>query len=100
MFGNWLAGIPTNLKSQLLVGASALCWSIWLCWNDAVFNKKSGTNPLQVILLTGHWLRAWANLQKPDQKESMLAGSDRLEVVSKQILSAHGWRFSYRICID
>ena len=62
--------------------------------------KKIVTNPLQVILLTGHWLRAWANMQKPDQKKSMLAGSDRLEVVAKQILSAHGWRFSPRISID
>ena len=40
LFGNWLNGIPKLLKSQLLVGASALCWSIWLCRNDAVFNKN------------------------------------------------------------
>ena len=54
MFGNWLAGIPKILKSQLLVGASALCWSIWLCRNDVVFDKKTITNPLQVIILSRH----------------------------------------------
>lgn len=100
MFGHWLAEIPKILKSQLLVGASALCWSIWLCRNDVVFNTKMVTNPLQVIFLIGHCLRAWAQMQKSNQKESMLAGSERLEVVAKQIFSAHGWWSSYRICID
>ena len=75
MLGNWLAGIPKILKSQLLVGASALCWSIWLCRNYVVFDKKTITNPLQVIILSGHWLSALATLQKLDQKEAMLAGS-------------------------
>lgn len=98
MFENWLAGIPKQLKSQLLVGASALCWSIWLCRNDMVFSKKIITNPLQVIFLSGYWLNAWAILQKPAQKEVMLAGSTKLEFVARQLLSIHGWRFSHRIC--
>ena len=97
MFGNWLTGIPTKLKSQLLVGASALCWSIWCCRNDVVFNKKMITNPLQVIFLCGFWLRAWATLQKSDQREYMVDGSLRLEAIAKQILNSHGWRFSHRI---
>ena len=90
MFGNWLAGIPTNLKAQLLVGASALCWSIWFCRNDIVFYKKNITNPLQVILLCGFGLCAWANLQTLAQKEYMLDGSLMLEFVAKQILNSHG----------
>ena len=53
MFGNWLDGIPKLIKSLILVGVSALCWSIWLCRNDVVFDNKILTNPLQVILLSG-----------------------------------------------
>ena len=98
MFGNWLDGIPKLLKSQLLVGVSALCWSIWLYRNDVVFDNKNLTNPLQVILLSGSWLNAWAMLQKTNQKENMLAGSQRLEFVAKQILKFRGWRLSHRIC--
>ena len=58
MFGNWLNGIPQVLKSQLLVGVSALCWSIWLYRNDVIFDNKNITNHLQVILLSGYWLNA------------------------------------------
>ena len=40
LFGNWLRGVGTKLKRQLLVGASALCWAIWLNRNDVVFDKS------------------------------------------------------------
>ena len=37
LFGNWLRGVGTKLKRQLLVGASALCWTIWLSRNAFVY---------------------------------------------------------------
>ena len=40
LFGNWLRGVGTKLKRQLLVGTSALCWAIWLSRNDVVFDKS------------------------------------------------------------
>ena len=40
MFGNWLRGIRKDLKSLILLGAATICWSLWLCRNDVVFNKK------------------------------------------------------------
>ena len=42
MFGNWLNGIPKDYKPLVLVGAAALCWSVWRCRNAAVVfdNKK------------------------------------------------------------
>ena len=62
--------------------------------------KKNITNPLQVISLCGSWLRTWANLQTLTQKEYMLEGSLRLELVAKQLLNSHGWRPSHRMCND
>jgi len=40
MFGNWLNGLTKNLKQLVLVGAVALCWSVWLCINTVIFYKK------------------------------------------------------------
>ena len=36
LFGNWLRGVGTKLKRQLLVGASALCLAIWFSRNNVV----------------------------------------------------------------
>ena len=40
LFSNWLRGVGTKLKRQLLVGTSALCWVIWLSRNDVVSDKS------------------------------------------------------------
>jgi len=40
LFGGWLNGIPKQFKNLILVGAAALCWSVWLCRNVAVFENK------------------------------------------------------------
>ena len=40
MFGHWLDGIQSNLKPLILLGASALCWSLWLCRNAFIFGNK------------------------------------------------------------
>ena len=34
MFGNWLRGIDSDLKSLVLLVAAATCWSLWLCCRD------------------------------------------------------------------
>ena len=31
VFGNWLRGIDSDLKSLVLLVAAATCWSLWLC---------------------------------------------------------------------
>ena len=39
MFGNWLNGVDKQSKALIRVGVSALCWSIWRCRNDFIFNN-------------------------------------------------------------
>jgi hypothetical protein len=39
MFDNWLNGVDKNDKARIRIGVSALCWSIWNCRNDIVFNR-------------------------------------------------------------
>jgi len=97
LFGGWLNGIPKQFKNLILVGAAALCWSVWLCRNAAVFENKHSSF-LQVLYRTTHWLRTWATLQQPTSQEALVAASRFLEQVAKDIFSqAHGWRSSHRI---
>jgi len=35
----WLQGVGSKNKSKILVGAVAMCWSIWLSRNVMVFDK-------------------------------------------------------------
>jgi hypothetical protein len=39
LLGDWLANWNVKHKRQILVGVTALCWSIWLCRNDVEFNR-------------------------------------------------------------
>jgi hypothetical protein len=43
MFGNWLNRVQKEHKDIICIGVSALCWSIWRCQNDIIFNKEKGT---------------------------------------------------------
>ena len=98
MCGSWLNGISKEYKPLVLLGATALCWSVWLCRNAVVFdNKKSSF--LQVIYSTTHWLRTWAILQKYTLQDKLVAASHFLAQVAKDFFfaRAHGWRSSLRI---
>jgi hypothetical protein len=41
MFWDWLQGFNSVLKPMLLLGATVLCWALWICRNDLVFEKKT-----------------------------------------------------------
>jgi len=71
---SWLNGIPKKLKPLVLVGAAALCWSVWLCRNTVIFDNKQFSF-LQVIFSTMHWLRTWAILQWPSFQEVLVETS-------------------------
>ncbi|WVZ64632.1 LOW QUALITY PROTEIN: hypothetical protein U9M48_014126 [Paspalum notatum var. saurae] len=41
MLGAWAQGLPSTWQCIALLGAAAVCWSLWLCRNDLVFGKKT-----------------------------------------------------------
>lgn len=62
IFGNWLRGIDKQFSAQnILVGAAALCWAMWLTRNDVIFNNKCVSSPMQVIHVYTRWLRTWSS---------------------------------------
>ena len=97
MCGSWLNGISKEYKPLVLLGAVALCWSVWLCRNVVVFDNKKFSF-LQVIYSTTHCLRTWAILQKHTLQDKLVAASHFLAQVAKDFFArAHGWRSSLRI---
>jgi hypothetical protein len=98
MFGTWLPGFRKDLNSLFLLGATATCWSLWLCGNGIIFDNKLNSSPLQVIFSIIHWLRTWAILQKASSQYLVIVTSQRLTHVGKDFFTqAHGWRSSLRI---
>ena len=87
MFGNWLNGIDKKTKAKIRIGISALCWSIWKCRNNFVFNHTRSLNFLQVIHMVAHWIQLWAFLLPADQQEHLVTGCNRLLMVASDFSS-------------
>ena len=57
MLGNWLSNFDNNERRVILVGAAALCWAIWKCRNDIIFNKTKYSLFMQTVFRGTYWLR-------------------------------------------
>jgi hypothetical protein len=97
MFGNWLNGVDKKSKARIRIGVSALCWSIWRCRNDIIFNKNKTFNLLQVIHMVAHWVQLWAFLLPQDQRDIMATGCSRLLMVARDIFTQSCWRHTSRL---
>ena len=97
MFNGWLIGLNKKLMYKILVGASAVCWAIWLSRNDMVFNNSRVVTPLQVIFRGTYWIRYWALLQKENERPHVTLGCRVLETTAMEFFASNGWSFSYRI---
>lgn len=81
LLGAWLRSFPVKLKRQLLVGAVALCWEIWLCRNDAIFCRTTPNSYLQVIFRGTFWAWRWSQLSKEEKENFIAKVSGKLEGV-------------------
>ena len=88
MFNSWLQGVDKEKSKLILFGASALCWALWLCRNDRVFDKSPSISYMQVIFRAIYWLQCWVQLQKcEDDKEIMKVACRRLETIVMQLFA-------------
>jgi hypothetical protein len=60
------------MKGLIWVGTTALCWAIWRCRNDVIFNKIKTNSIMQVIFKGAYWLRSWAQFQRDEQVKDTL----------------------------
>ena len=54
IFGNWSNEIEKLTKARIHIGVSAICWFIWNCRNNIVFNRSKNFHVLQVINMAAH----------------------------------------------
>jgi len=95
MFGTWLRNQNKKLRYVIWVGVAAMCWAIWRCWNDAIFNNLKTNSFMQVIFKGAYWLCFWALLQRDEQTKDILASiSKRLETIAL-VISNRGWKHIY-----
>ena len=97
LLGSWLHGLSLKLRNQILLGAAALCWSIWLNRNDMVFNKAKPNTSMQVIFRTTYWIRQWSMLHKEEERPLFFEGCRRWKTLLLTILAKFGRGFRNRI---
>ena len=49
MLGNWLQKFNAQEVFTILTGTAALCWAIWHCRNDIIFDNVKHPFFMQVI---------------------------------------------------
>ncbi len=49
---NWLVGIDSKIKEHIMVGASTICWALWLSRNGMVFDNSIMKSYMQVLFNT------------------------------------------------
>jgi hypothetical protein len=91
ILAGWITSIRAKEKHLILVGVAAMFWSIWLCKNDIVFDKK---NPWFL------WYRSssealtsfcfWRLLQKEPHRKEVVQICHTLEVIAMSVYAKNG----------
>lgn len=97
LLGSWLRGLSLKLRKQVLVGAAAICWVLWLSRNEAVFNRKFPNSFLQVIFRGTYWIRFWSQLSKEEEKNFVKLNCRLLEERLLELFAERGWNSRDRL---
>jgi hypothetical protein len=80
VFDGWLQGVDMQLKNKIWFGACTICWAIWLCRNDMIFNNALVPTPMQVTFRGTYWMRQWVLLLKEDARAQVRLWCRQLEL--------------------
>lgn len=95
---DWVRTFPVGIRQILIIGTSALCWSLWKARNAICFQNKFPGDPTNLVFSLCYWLDSWSILQKPDAKKKLLAASVILRKVVMDILNkSFGWNMHMRL---
>ena len=78
----------------MLVGVSAVLWTLWKCRNDVIFERKRINDPLGTVKLICNWILDWSILHiKVPERRILQLGTKVVERVASEIFKAsQGWR--------
>ncbi|WVZ50906.1 LOW QUALITY PROTEIN: hypothetical protein U9M48_002112 [Paspalum notatum var. saurae] len=83
---SWLNVYSKKLKFHILLGASAICWAIWLWRNDMVIYRAT------------YWIRCWSVLCKEEERGKLKLGCQHLESVVLKLFFNFGWQRTGCFC--
>jgi hypothetical protein len=89
MLGSWLGCFSQKLRKQVWLGAAAMCWAIWLCRNDAVFNRRQPNSFCR--LSSGERTGEGFDHSLLKRKRNMMEG------LVLELFARRGWNFRSRI---
>ena len=99
MLGNWLQNFNAQEAFPILTGTAALCWAIWRCRNDIIFDNVKHSFFMHVIFKGTYWLRFWSMLQhKETTKDLFMKVGTSLEIIALEIFASHRWKRNNRLC--
>jgi hypothetical protein len=59
----WLKQFTRNKKKIIIVGVSAVLWSLWKARNMVCFQNVWPNDPSVVLFLACYWIDFWSNLE-------------------------------------
>ena len=90
----WVKTFGKDERGLVMIGISAICWTIWKLRNSIIFYNNRVNDPCIPVNLLLKNLHDWNVLQtNPVRSKMMEAGVKQVgEVVGEVFKAAHGWR--------
>ena len=90
----WVNTFGKDEKSLVMIGVSAICWTIWKLRNSVIFDNNRVNDPCVPVTLFIKNLNDWNILQtNPARSKLMEAGVKLVSEVAEEIFkAAYGWR--------
>jgi hypothetical protein len=98
-FGAWVRNIKPSHRQLIFAGIGAMLWAIWLSRNDITFNKSPILSYMQVIYRGTHRARTWSVFQKEEGRQVLHSVCRSIEILTMEVFTKHGWRFSNRLSL-
>jgi hypothetical protein len=97
MFRNWLHFLDDKMKKITMAGVAALCWAIWRCRNDIIFNNTKYSSFMQATFMKNYWLCFWVWLQHGSTTKDFIRWmSSYIEAIALQMTNM-GWKHHNRL---
>jgi hypothetical protein len=78
IFGAWSKSFNVKQRKHVLLGVAALCWALWLSWNNSIFQGSKPFSCLQAIIKSAFWIRSWSIHTMVLVVWKSLSGDDRI----------------------
>ena len=95
-YKQWIQKWLPDGQNVYYFGFAAVCWAIWKCRNNAIFDAKLIRHPTEILLHSCAFMNFWARLYTSDFQGRLLDGVKTLlacahKVLAQQAGGGHPW---------